>query len=136
MSARHGLASALRGAEAAAALTLASLAMRLLPRRARPRLLGRAGPAAAEVAAAASEPRARRVGRRVERVAALLPWRPKCLPQAIATRVLLRRRGIACESHVGVVSTAPLRTHAWVTVRGRTVQGGGVKVAGELARFR
>lgn len=129
------------GAEAAVALTLASLALRALPRRRLARLLGRPEAAAPPDtrharAAGASDARASRVGRAVERVARVLPWHPSCLPQAIATRAMLHRRGIPCEGHVGVVSMSPLEAHAWVTVDGHVVQGGPVRDATELAAFR
>ena len=126
------------GAEAAVALTLASVALRTVPRHRLARLLGRpeAAPACEARATDVPDPRAPRVGRAVERVARVLPWRPSCLPQAIATRAMLRRRGIACKGHVGVVSTSPLEAHAWITVDGRVVQGGPVRDATELAAFR
>jgi Transglutaminase-like superfamily len=119
--------------EAALALTVASLALRVLPRGRVSRLLGRPGPEHAAVGRLSS--RALGVGRAVERVAALLPWRPGCLPQAVAARAMLRRRGIACHGHLGVVSTRPLEAHAWVTVAGRVVTGGRVSAA-ELTTLR
>ncbi|HKP91769.1 MAG TPA: lasso peptide biosynthesis B2 protein [Thermoleophilaceae bacterium] len=119
--------------EAALALALASLALRVM-RGSSSRLLGRVG-SVERVVVGEIDSRARGVGRVVERVAAALPWRPSCLPQAIATRAMLRRRGIACEGHLGIVSTAPLEAHAWVTVAGRVVVGGPVQ-ATELAAFR
>lgn len=75
------------------------------------------------------------MGRAVERVARVLPWRPKCLPQAIATRWMLRRRGISSVGHLGVTDTQPMAAHAWVTVSGAVVQGGPVAHATEVAQF-
>jgi hypothetical protein len=72
------------------------------------------------------------VGRAVERVARLMPWRPRCLSQAIATRRMLTRRGVPSRGHLGVVGTAPLETHAWVTVDGTVVQGGPLGQVSEL----
>lgn len=80
--------------------------------------------------------RARRVGRTVERVSDRLPWHPVCLPQALATRTMLRRRGIACEMHLGITSTTPLAAHAWVTAGGQVVQGGPVDHVTPLATLR
>jgi len=134
--ARRLLGKVALGAEAAATLTIATVAIRVLPRRAPVRLLGRPEPAAERAVVGSSDPRARRVGRAVERVAAVMPWRPSCLPQAIATRAMLRRRRIPCEGHLGVVSTSPLEAHAWVTVQGRVVQGGPIRNATEVAAFR
>ena len=120
--------------EATVALIVADLAVRLLPAPRTTKLLGSAGPVTPLAAGGRSE-EGRRVGRAVERVARALPWHPVCLPQAIATRWLLRRRRIACVSHLGVVDTHPFSTHAWVTVDGSTVVGGGVSTAGEVAQF-
>lgn len=69
-------------------------------------------------------------------MAAILPWRPKCLAQAIATRIMLRRRGIDSRGHLGVVDTQPMSAHAWVTVGEEVVQGGPVDHATELAVLR
>jgi hypothetical protein len=134
MSRRRLPRRAALGVESAFALTLASLALRVLPRGTAHRLLGRAQPVR-DAPPGAADARARLVGRAVERVARVLPWRPSCLPQAVATRAMLRRRGIPCEGHVGIVSRAPLGAHAWVTVHGRVVQGGPVRDATEVAAF-
>ncbi len=120
--------------EATLALVVADLAVRVLPAPRTTKLLGSPGPPVVP-AADSRNAEGRRVGRAVERVARALPWHPVCLPQAIATRWLLRRRGIPCVSHLGVVDTRPFSAHAWVTVDGSTVVGGGVSTAGEVARF-
>lgn len=72
---------------------------------------------------------AKRVCRAVRKVAAVLPWHPVCLPQALAARAMLRRRGIRPEVHLGVAGVSPLATHAWVSVDGAVVLGGGVLVS-------
>jgi hypothetical protein len=133
---RRRIDRALLGAEAALALAAASLAVRVLGSSRTTRLLGL--PATADQAApgAAPGPAVRRVGRAVERVSRLLPWRPVCLPQAIATRAMLRRRGIVCDSHLGMIQSDPVTAHAWVTVGGTVVQGGPVGHVKELAVFR
>lgn len=120
--------------EAVVFLTAASVAKGTLSGARITRLLGHAGPA---------EPRERGplgseaalVGRAVSRVARHLPWHPTCLPQALATRAMLRRRGIDCVSHLGVLQTRPVKAHAWVTVNGAVVQGGPVRGVAEVARF-
>jgi hypothetical protein len=63
------------------------------------------------------------VGRSVTRVASKLPWRPTCLPQALAAKRMLARRGIASELHLGVTSPTVGQAHAWVTVDGQPVVG-------------
>jgi hypothetical protein len=122
--------------EAAAALTAASIAVRVLSHARVTQLLGRPSSRELEYTIPESpEPQAPRVARAVSILARWLPWHPTCLPQAIATRWMLRRRAIPCEAHLGIVSTAPMMAHAWVTVRGTVVQGGPV-TGHELARFR
>jgi Transglutaminase-like superfamily len=122
------------GAEAAGLLTLATVAVKLTPGRRTPRLLGDVNTDPDRPPDADCPLEARRIGVAVERVAALLPWHPVCLPQAIATRLMLRRRGIPAQLHLGVVETSPLSAHAWVTVEGRAVQGGRVR-ATRVATF-
>jgi Transglutaminase-like superfamily len=124
--------SARISAEALVTLSWASLAVRLLSQ---PRLTRLLGHPAEALDAPPSPPGidAIRVGRVVERVAVRLPWRPRCLSQALATRAMLRRRGIPCVTHLGVVHTAPLSAHAWVTVTGTVVVGGPITHATRVA---
>lgn len=74
----------------------------------------------------------RRIGQAVERTARHLPWTTLCLPQALAAKAMLRRRGVPATVHFGMAlsgeettdhaATADRRrmlAHAWVTV-GRT----------------
>jgi hypothetical protein len=75
-------------------------------------------------------------------VAALVarwPWRIVCLPQALAARTLLRRRGVPCALHLGLGRDARgrLRAHAWL--RSGSVCVTGAQMAGahaEIAAFR
>lgn len=127
---------ALLAFEAALLLTAASIGVALLPRRWTPRLLGHARAPGAAVPSSDANAEARRIGRAVERVASVLPWRPVCLPRAIATAAMLRRRAIACESHLGVSQGSSITAHAWVTVGGIVVQGSPVDRATEIASFR
>jgi hypothetical protein len=62
--------------------------------------------------------RARAVSRRVARVAAWMPGRPRCLARALLIQMLLRRRGIAAEVALGVAHGQPFEAHAWVEVDG------------------
>ena len=123
---------------AEAAITLAVASLRLLwhPRSKTSALLGEARPSVAlgPVRSDVSD-ETMRIGRAVERVAAVLPWHPVCLPRAVAVASMLRRRGVECRAHLGVTSTAPPEAHAWVTVGGVVVQGGPVDHVTELASF-
>ena len=130
--------------EAAAFLTLALLVLATLPFRRIAAWLGEpvgGGERAVRSPDARHLGMARQIGRAVERAARHLPWPALCLPQTIAAKAMLRRRGIASTVHFGVApSEAPdprrMRAHAWLTVGDTAVvggrSGGGFAV---LARF-
>jgi hypothetical protein len=129
--------------EAAVTLAWSTIGVKALGPRRLMRLIGavdRAGAALDNVRAPASDRaaavRARRVGGIVERLAQVLPWHPVCLPQAIAVRAMLRRRGIDSTLHLGIASLEPLSAHAWVTVGEAVVQGGSIRSVTKVARFR
>ena len=122
--------------EAAVTLTVASMRLRWRPQSETSGLLGNPRPPAppsAPAAGASSE--AIRIGRAVERMAAVLPWHPVCLPRAVAVASMLRRRGIECHAHLGVTGDRPPEAHAWVTVGGVVVQGAPLDGVTELASF-
>jgi hypothetical protein len=62
-----------------------------------------------------------------------LPGTPTCLPQALTTQVLLRRRGHPACLRIGVArgERGALQAHAWVESDGRVVSGS----IEDLARF-
>ena len=120
-SARRTLSDWLLLAEALAALSLASLAIALLPFR--------------RVAAAASvrgrrEARAdaempRRVRGAIRGWSRRVPWKTVCFQQGLALHWMLRRRGIRSILRYGVRQQADgLGAHVWVDVDGATVIGG------------
>jgi hypothetical protein len=81
---------------------------------------------------------ARAIGWAVTRAARYVPFRAVCLPQAIAAKAMLERRGIASVMHFGVAKRTdePLAAHAWLDSGGIEVTGypvGGDFV--EVARF-
>ncbi len=120
-------------AEAAVWLALAQIALTVLPFR---WIAVGLGPLARERADGAVSPidlirqtQVRRIGQAVERSARHLPWTALCLPQALAARAMLGRRGITATVHFGMAlsdeettdqaATAGGRrmlAHAWVTV--------------------
>lgn len=67
---------------------------------------------------------ARSVGLAVRRASRLVPG-ATCLPRALATRVMLERRGIPNALRFGVAKSAAgeLEAHAWIEVDGRVVVG-------------
>jgi hypothetical protein len=132
---RRSARTYLLGIEAGTSLLLASVALRVRRRSNAAQLLGTIGARSAGPPPQ-DDAEARRIGRAVTRVARLLPHEPTCLRQAIATRWMLRRRGIDSEAHLGIVRTEPFEAHAWVTVGDVVVQGGPVVGATELAVLR
>ena len=119
-----------RGVEAAALLGLARLLVKYVPMR-----HWRAWLTTADTPLAT--PRrlalARTVARTVRSVARRWPLRAVCLPQAMAGQWMLRRRGVASRLWFGVrkaandsvANAAELEYHAWLTVNGKCVLGGG-----------
>ena len=70
--------------------------------------------------------------------AAAKPWiNALCLPRALATHAMLRRRGIASRLCLGVArKESGLAAHAWVEVGKRKIDAGGAEVAyTRLAEF-
>jgi hypothetical protein len=65
------------------------------------------------------------VGWAVTRAARHLPFEAVCLPQAMAARVMLKRRGVASVMHFGAAkgTDKPLDTHAWLDAVGVEVTG-------------
>ena len=68
---------------------------------------------------------ARQVGWAIARAAAHVPFEAVCLPQAMAARVMLQRRGVASVLHLGAAKgrDKPLDAHAWLDAAGVEVTG-------------
>jgi hypothetical protein len=77
---------------------------------------------------------AKEIGWAVTRAARYLPFEAVCLPQAIAARTMLRRRGIGSVLHFGVATLKDadrhLHAHAWLDAGGIEITG--YPVAGEF----
>jgi Transglutaminase-like superfamily len=81
---------------------------------------------------------ARDIGWAVTRAARYVPFKAVCLPQAMAARVMLKRRGIGSVMHFGAAkgSEKPLDAHAWLDAAGVEVTGYPVaKTFAEIACF-
>lgn len=65
------------------------------------------------------------IGWAVTRAARYVPFRAVCLPQAMAARVMLRRRGVKSVMHFGAAkgTDKPLDAHAWLDAAGVEVTG-------------
>jgi hypothetical protein len=75
--------------------------------------------------AAAEAPLAADIGWAVTRAARYLPFKAVCLPQALAARAMLKRRGIASVMHFGAAKgeDKPFDAHAWLDAAGIEVIG-------------
>lgn len=75
------------------------------------------------------------IGWAVTRSARYVPFKAVCLPQAMAARVMLKRRGIASVMHFGAAKgeEKPLDAHAWLDAAGVEVTG--YPVAREFAEI-
>jgi hypothetical protein len=119
-------------AEAVAYLLAARLALIFIPF---PRLARRLGtfvpPTDARAAQAATgalpdqTQLAEDIGWAVTRAARYVPFRAVCLPQAMAARVMLKRRGVQSVMHFGAAkgTDKPLDAHAWLDAAGVEVTG-------------
>jgi hypothetical protein len=68
---------------------------------------------------------AREIGWAVTRSARYVPFKAVCLPQAMAARLMLERRGISSTLHFGAAKgkEQPLDAHAWLDCAGVEVTG-------------
>ena len=119
-------------AEAAVLLLLARIALRIVPFQRVARRLGVViAPADARVRqaqwrnTATDVAVATEIGWAVTRASRHVPFRAVCLPQAIAARMMLARRGLASVMHFGVArgSDKPIDAHAWLDAAGVEVVG-------------
>ena len=130
-------------AEAVLCLLLARLALVFIPFPSLARRLGRFVPPE-EARRFAAEPTARHarlaadIGWAVTRAARNVPFRAVCLPQAMAARVMLERRGISSTMHFGAAKSTKTAfdAHAWLDAAGVEVTGYPVaKQFAEIACF-
>jgi hypothetical protein len=118
--------------EAAGWLLVARLALVLIPF---PRLAPRLGAFVSPQEARAAQARwpqtpdraeqAQIVGWAVTRAARYVPFKAVCLPQAMAARIVLKRRGIESVMHFGAArgEEKPIDAHAWLDAAGVEVTG-------------
>jgi hypothetical protein len=119
-------------AEAVTCLLAARLALIFIPFPRLARHLGtfvpptdaRAAQAATEIAPHQAQ-LAEDIGWAVTRAARYVPFKAVCLPQAMAARVMLKRRGVKSVMHFGAAKgqEKPLDAHAWLDAAGVQVTG-------------
>lgn len=68
---------------------------------------------------------AKEIGWAVTRAACHVPFKAVCLPQAMAARIMLERRGVGSVLHFGAAigKEKPIDTHAWLDAAGVKVIG-------------
>jgi hypothetical protein len=68
---------------------------------------------------------AEEIGWAVTRSARYVPFKAVCLPQAMAARIMLKRRGVSSVLHFGAAkgTDKPLDAHAWLDAAGVEVTG-------------
>ena len=119
--------------EAVAFLALARAAILVVPFRRLARTFQRT-PHAATCDGATIEA----VRRAVETAARNVPWNAVCLPQAMAAKAMLARRGYSSALHLGAARRKgeALTAHAWLVADGKVVVGeAGIDGVAPLARF-
>ena len=81
--------------------------------------------------------RMRAVGDAVTVAARTVPWNAVCLPQAMAAKAMLARRGQGSALHLGTKAEGGgLAAHAWLVAGGEIVVGeAGIAGMAPLARF-
>ena len=79
----------------------------------------------------------RAVGQAVTIAARNVPWNAVCLPQAMAAKAMLARRGQGSTLHLGAARAGSgLTAHAWLVAGGEVVVGeAGIDDVAPLARF-
>lgn len=78
------------------------------------------------------------VRRAVTTAARNVPWNAVCLPQAVAAKAMLARRGCGSSIYLGANLNAQgkLTAHAWLVAGGTVVVGAaGIRCVTSLARF-
>ena len=78
------------------------------------------------------------VRRAVTLAAHNVPWNAVCLPQAMAAKAMLARRGQGSALHIGagMAEAGRLNAHAWLVAGGEVVIGeAGIAEVAPLARF-
>ena len=118
--------------EAACMLALARLAVIALPFRILAKALRRAPDVTACDPALLAA-----VSQAVATAAHNVPWNAVCLPQAIAVKAMLARRGHGSRLHLGAgTKDGKLIAHAWVTAGGAVIIGGaGMADVTQVASF-
>lgn len=78
----------------------------------------------------------RRVGSAIDAVSGYTPWHSNCLAQALAAKIMLRRRGIPSTLYLGLrKDQTSLDAHAWLRAGATIVTGGDIRPYTTIACF-
>jgi Transglutaminase-like superfamily len=124
--------------EAVIMLAIARFCILAVPFRILAKWLDRAPDAAAPDSLSPDARLPVRVGWAIAAAARNVPWNAVCLPQAIAAKAMLARRGQGSAFHLGAMvgKDGTLSAHAWLECGGRIVTGAtGMRGMSPLARF-
>jgi hypothetical protein len=91
-------------------LATARLVVRLIPFRVYARLMGRDGDSPLTPAPEAVH----RVSRAIASISGHVPWRSRCLEQALAAKAMLRGRGLSNTLYLALARDPTIEAHAWV----------------------
>ena len=112
--------------EALITLLVADFSNRLRPLERTTRQLGNAQPLGHTTTDKKSL--ALEIGKSVDSIARNLPWNITCLPQAVAVKRMLMRRGVPATLFFGVANnqqnSEKIEAHAWVAIANRIIIGG------------
>jgi hypothetical protein len=109
--------------EAVLALVAGRLTVLLVPFRVYSKVLGRPMTESPQAATAAPES-LRAISEAIVDAGRRVPWTNKCVEQALAAKLMLRRRGLSNTLYFGVARDVTLEAHAWL-------RSGDVCVTGE-----
>lgn len=107
-------------------LGLARLAILIIPFRTIAPYLGQLGASTPESTEPLSQNTARQVSWAVSTASRHTPWQSRCLAQAIAAKMMLRRRGLASTLYLGLKKAGEksLDAHAWLRYGDIILTGG------------
>ncbi|MFN0182029.1 MAG: lasso peptide biosynthesis B2 protein [Gemmatimonadales bacterium] len=111
-------------AEAVVALSAAGVLLKVLSFQRLSRRLGHHMAKAPPTADRSALRTAKAIRWAVTAAADRMPWKPVCLPRAVAAHWMLRRRGLASTLYLGLDASKNYDAHAWVRF-GRIVVTGG-----------
>ncbi len=112
--------------EAVSMLGIARAALRILPFRCIAKGVGKIMSEPSRSENTMNQSASEQIGWALETSSRYTPWQSRCLVQAIAAKLMLRRRRIKSELYLGVAkrSDGELTAHAWLRASNQEITGG------------